>query len=1475
MSLFLARALAASLTLSAFAQTPYLVQDIYTKFNEVGGNSLPANFVADGDTVFFSATTSQFGRELWKVTNGQAAMVKDIRPFSGDSNPSALVPIGGGVFLFSATTSSTGTELWRTDGTNAGTFMVKDIHPAGNAVVLMLKASNGKAFFSADDGSHGRELWVSDGTESGTQLAVDFNGTSASSSPAAWTAFGDRFLVYAAGGLWKTDGTQGGTELIKTSLPVRGTFHIIGSVALFAAKDVDHGYELWRTDGTEAGTFRVTDLNPGPADAFPSGYFGQPMVSLGASVVFFAQDSNGLQAWGTDGTAEGTVALGPTPPAGDCATCPPALTAGVGLAFFQSNGLWRTDGTPGGTFLVDESLSAFPLVEAFSAFYYKTSEGDRTFLRRTDGSVVGTTTVMELPSGFSTLPAPAFTSGKLYFRHSGYFTGVEPWVSEDGTAGTTHLLANLVPDTRPSSYPKELFAAGDQLFFRARDEVSSFEVWRTDGTSGGTRKLTSIGSGVNDPLLSRFTPFGGSLYFTHYSSLWRSDGTSEGTGLFQSLLATELFAGSRLLYLNAASGSWPEAMRSDGTEAGTYPLDGESEKPGISSSRFAELAGRVYFWTGGTIWQTEGTPQTTRQIGTDPNGGGTGNPVPAGGALYFVKSTSESGEELWRTDGTLGGLSLAKDIVAGTGSSSPAKLTAAGSYLFFVASDPASGRELWRTDGTEAGTIPLKDIRAGALSSSPDQLTPAAGALFFTADDGINGVELWRSDGTVAGTEMVRDIAAGAASSTPSSLMAADGFLWFAANDGVSGAELWRSDGTAAGTQLFADVQPGAGSASPSSITAAGRKLFFSADGGVTGDELWAMALAESSLSIEDTRIVEGNSGTKTLQFTVRRTGSTTGTASVGFATADATATAGSDYTAASGTLTFDPGQTAKTIDISILGDTTNESGEAFFLVLSTPAGTVIGEDRATGIIENDDARANLTIEALGLDWQSIRFRVANAGPSPATGVSLRATLSPAVGLACGEPCVVSLAPILAEESREVRIDTVRNPTVVTDPQRPPGYTVTGTVTAAEIDDEPDGNRTSRMFSGDGRLTLPAYLELSQSYAAQFVSPRATGASLSSSSSMVAVTPSTLSSPTPGINGTFTLQTAMVTGWTTMTFADNYQGLGKLMLAVVAPWETAKLDVALTNPLVQSFYGQPHQIPVTIAARRDDGTRPSGTVKLYDQGGSLVAQGPLDATASVVLSRNGLPVGSVYHSAEYSGDAFFNPARVDLGNSWVRSAPTSTELLLTRTNCQMVEGTVNVRTGVGVAAAGNVRLAYGANTLIGNVTLTPTGAPGESRATVRLNLPTTGAITLFAEFEGSSSFSASAASLSLAAADCSTFATALYLVTPCRVADSRGGLAAIPAKTRAVPFAGLCGIPATAKAVVLNVTVVAPSSVGWLRLAPSGVLPLSGTSTINYRTGKTRANNSIVALPLDGKIDVYNGGTADTHFLIDVTGYFQ
>jgi hypothetical protein len=112
------------------------------------------------------------------------------------------------------------------------------------------------------------------------------------------------------------------------------------------------------------------------------------------------------------------------------------------------------------------------------------------------------------------------------------------------------------------------------------------------------------------------------------------------------------------------------------------------------------------------------------------------------------------------------------------------------------------------------------------------------------------------------------------------------------------------------------------------------------------------------ALSINDVTIVEGNAGTRQAVFTVSLLNPSTQTVTVQYATMNVTAQAGQDYTATSGTLTFAPGVTSRTIIVTILSDTLIEGNETFKVVLSNPVGAVLSRSMGIGTIQDDDAPA-------------------------------------------------------------------------------------------------------------------------------------------------------------------------------------------------------------------------------------------------------------------------------------------------------------------------------------------------------------------------------------------------------------------------------------------------------------------------------------------------------------------------------------
>ena len=287
-----------------------------------------------------------------------------------------------------------------------------------------------------------------------------------------------------------------------------------------------------------------------------------------------------------------------------------------------------------------------------------------------------------------------------------------------------------------------------------------------------------------------------------------------------------------------------------------------------------------------------------KDINPGPGDASPRNPVVMGGVAYFAADDGSHGEELWRSDGTVSGTYMVKDvnpeerwinIIQGTtepDDSDITELTVAGDKLFFFARNnsqlPFTDHELWVSDGTASGTKQV--IEDGmffqTLSQSvpfvgqniawytgPQELTAVGNKVFFSSmaaywysyeDWEMSGEELWVSDGTELGTMIVENIhpdtesgqaqginvcCADWTGSSPRDLTVAGNSLYFTADDGQDGRELWKVDTDVSFFNYDAvkvrDINPGASGSNAASLTAAGDRLYFSANDGLNGDELW------------------------------------------------------------------------------------------------------------------------------------------------------------------------------------------------------------------------------------------------------------------------------------------------------------------------------------------------------------------------------------------------------------------------------------------------------------------------------------------------------------------------------------------------------------------------------------------------------------------------------------------------------------
>jgi len=268
---------------------------------------------------------------------------------------------------------------------------------------------------------------------------------------------------------------------------------------------------------------------------------------------------------------------------------------------------------------------------------------------------------------------------------------------------------------------------------------------------------------------------------------------------------------------------------------------------GSNPNDIVELNGYVYFSaddgsSGEELWRSDGTLTGTTivaDINTGFVGSAIANMVVMNGAIYFTAKDITNDVELWKSDGTAAGTVRVKDINVG-GSSSPQELYVDNNTLYFSAFTSGSGRELWKSNGTSGGTVLVDDINPGSSGhSNPENIYAFNGEIYFEASNGSSGKELWKSDGTSGGTTLVQDIYSGFSNSDPDEFIEFGGDLYFAARDATNHRELWRLDGTTGTVAMVKDIYNGSFGSFPKEFFIYNSELYFVATDAAKGQEIW------------------------------------------------------------------------------------------------------------------------------------------------------------------------------------------------------------------------------------------------------------------------------------------------------------------------------------------------------------------------------------------------------------------------------------------------------------------------------------------------------------------------------------------------------------------------------------------------------------------------------------------------------------
>lgn len=585
-------------------------------------------------------------------------LLKVLEPTPTGDNDLTLVAERDGVSYFTHFGYTPFREhLWRSDGTAGGTFEIY----AGPTAGGVFPTAHGVAFQPYPEGES-FPLWHSDGSVAGTRQI--FDGGSPVVGYDHFLPLGD-VTVFVAGfvdgpALLRTDGTAGGTWRLAR---IGGDAWNVGvhdgvGVLLVAST-------LWRSDGSDAGTYRLAELGPNTFGSDPSS------LATVADEVFFTVGRRGGQAnelWRSDGTRPGTKRVRDFP---DGVVESRELTGSGDLLLFARGAtkLWASDGTAAGTQQIADLSGGGPdgrirEIHDVGGLAFVTVVDDGRYPNGSLWSTDGTTAGTHLVKNHLAPSRLASRDGTLYFSAPTDSSVAGLWRSDGSAAGTVRVatFSALSERRRPEIGP--LFVGDDEIFFSLA-RLGRTDLWRTDGTALGTTRVATLPevSGASGKLVVDGGAFAGDLLvfahpvdFVFRSQLWRSDGTEGGTQQivadYEYVAASTLTqVGDRVFFL--AFGETPGGLQSvwqlwvtDGSDAGTTVVfDGE-----VRGAPY--VVGDVVYFCGNEddgeyrVWRSDGTPAgTVLAFGRTPRC--TGDFAATSDRLLFPAYNDRYGTEPW------------------------------------------------------------------------------------------------------------------------------------------------------------------------------------------------------------------------------------------------------------------------------------------------------------------------------------------------------------------------------------------------------------------------------------------------------------------------------------------------------------------------------------------------------------------------------------------------------------------------------------------------------------------------------------------------------------------------------------------------------------------------------------------------------------------------------------------------------------
>lgn len=357
-----------------------------------------------------------------------------------------------------------------------------------------------------------------------------------------------------------------------------------------------------------------------------------------------------------------------------------------------------------------------------------------------------------------------------------------------------------------SSYPANLVAYGNTLYFSAIDSAHGRELWVFFANDTSPKRLTDICSDTASSIAIGNKSIGihkGDIYFSAKDAAGKYD-----------------------LWLHDGNSTRKAATIGDNNNEG-YPEYITSFNDKVYFTAVTDAAGRE-------LWEYDPATQKARMLDDIMPGSFDSRPndlTPFNGKLYFGALRQDVGREVFSFDPISNTVALDADInpQVGGSSSSPEKFIVVNNKLYFFANDRLSGLELFEYDGTNPPAL-ITDMEPGINNG----VAPEAGIINYNGNLYFSGFDqntvkfqLAKYDLTT-NTPTIVHVVSNTNHATITSLAVLGNKLYYNADDGIAGQELWMFDGTT--SSLVDDILTGNRSSMPVELTTAGVNLYFGAE---------------------------------------------------------------------------------------------------------------------------------------------------------------------------------------------------------------------------------------------------------------------------------------------------------------------------------------------------------------------------------------------------------------------------------------------------------------------------------------------------------------------------------------------------------------------------------------------------------------------------------------------------------------------